>query len=82
MKLGGFLNKMLGDSNEVSHKRLISILSFICLVVCLIFNIRGKIIDQNILYVFATLCAGNSAMTVVDKIFKKDNTTTINEVNV
>jgi hypothetical protein len=77
MNIGGFLTKMLGDSNEVSHKRLISLLSFLCLVVCLIFNIRGKIIDQNILYVFATLCAGNSAMTVVDKIFKKDSSTTI-----
>jgi hypothetical protein len=72
IKIKDFVKKLISSSDEVSHKRIISILSFLCLVVCLLASMKGKTIDEHLIYVFATLTGGTSALTVIDKIFGKE----------
>lgn len=63
------IEKLL-SSSDVSHKRLISLLSFSCLVAILIMNAFGLQIDSNITYSFLGLCGGQSVLSVIDKFIK------------
>ena len=65
---------MFSSSNEVSHKRFISILSFIVLVVMVGLNAKDIKIDSNLIYVFASLCGGNTVLSVVDKFAPSNDT--------
>mgnify|MGYP001386749712 CR=1 FL=1 len=63
-----FLKKLVSISDEVSHKRVISIASFVVLsgmVVAKFFNLT---LDLNLIYVFASLAGGESVLTVIDNL--------------
>ena len=62
-----WLKDILSTSDEVSHKRLISISSFIVLVLMVALNVFDITITPELIYVFSALCGGNSILTVIDK---------------
>lgn len=66
-----WLRKLLNGGSDVSHKRLISVLSFIVLIGIVVLNCFGIIIQLELIYVFCGLVFGNNALTVFEK-FKKD----------
>lgn len=70
--MGNFTERMLNSKDETSHKRVISIASFLILTIILVLNIFGIIISQNLIYVFAGLCAGNTSLTVLEKFIDKN----------
>lgn len=61
------LYNLLSDSKGVSHKRLISLLSFLCLITLMIANISGVQVDSNLIFVFGGLTIGSSTLSVIDK---------------
>ena len=66
-----WLKELLNGGSDVSHKRLISVLSFIVLIGMVVLNFSGTIIQVELIYVFCGLVFGNNALTVFEK-FKKD----------
>lgn len=66
-----FLNNMLSDSNQTSHKRIIALASFLVLVIMVIIKAKGGQVDSNLIYVFAALSGGQSALSVIEKIVKQ-----------
>jgi len=62
-----WLKNILSTSDEASHKRLISISSFIVLVLMVALNVFDITITPELIYVFSALCGGNSILTVIDK---------------
>ena len=73
-----FIKDMLSSSNEVSHKRVIALLSWACLVVILIFDLIGIKVSEYIAFIFAGLSGFSSTLTVGDKYLNrfKDNAST------
>ena len=71
--MSNFFKSMFSSSNEVSHKRFISLLSFTVLVVMVGLNAYNIKIDSNLIYVFASLCGGSSVLSVVDKFAPSSN---------
>lgn len=69
MKLG--LKELLSDSSNISHKRLISLLSFSVLFILVVASLWGLHINDKILYVFASLTGGQSFLSVIEKFKKK-----------
>ena len=69
-----FIKNLLSNSDLISHKRLLAIVSFIVLVVMVGLKAKGLEIDKDLIYVFAGLTGGNSILTVVDK-FKNQTPT-------
>ena len=65
-----FFKNILSNKDDVSHKRIISCLSFFVLVVMVIIYAAGKQINDTLIYVFASLCGGQSILSVIEK-FKK-----------
>ena len=61
------IKNLLSDSNDVSHKRLIGLISFIVLIVLSFFSAYGHKTDDNFVYVFASLTGGESILTVIEK---------------
>lgn len=66
-----FFKNLISGTNELSHKRFIALLSFACLIACLVLNAFKIAVDSNLIYVFAGLAGLSSAMTVIDKIIAK-----------
>ena len=66
-----FFKFLLSDSNEVSHKRLIALLSFLILVGMVGLKAWGKPLDVSLIYTFAALAGGESFLTLLEK--KSDN---------
>lgn len=66
-----FIINMLSDSSTISHKRTISFLSFICLIVILIFDLIGIKVSEYISFIFAGLSGFSSTLTVGDKYLNK-----------
>jgi len=62
-----WLKELLSSSDDASHKRVISIASFIVLVIMVVLNAFGITITPELIYVFSALCGGNSILTVIDK---------------
>jgi len=65
------LKEMLSESSNISHKRVISLLSFIVLFILVVASLWGLQINDKILYVFASLTGGQSLLSVVEK-FKNE----------
>ena len=61
------IKNLLSDSNDVSHKRLIGLISFIVLIILSFFSAYGHKTDDNFVYVFASLTGGESVLTVIEK---------------
>lgn len=70
-KISNIIKIVISNSDEASHKRLLSLLSFIILIIILILNAFGIIISNILIYVFAGLCAGNTTLSVIEKILNK-----------
>lgn len=65
-----YWHKLISNSDDASHKRLISILSFIILVLMVVIKALGWQVDNNLIYVFAGLCGGQSILTVISLLIK------------
>lgn len=65
----GFWSKLLasGETDTVSHKRLVSIISFVCLVTFAFLSAFGRSTDADYIYVFGFLTGGESLLTVIEK---------------
>ena len=61
------IKNLLSDSNDVSHKRLIGLISFIVLIILSFFSAYGHKTDDNFVYIFASLTGGESILTVIEK---------------
>ena len=61
------IKNLLSDSNDVSHKRLIGLISFMVLIILSFFSAYGHKTDDNFVYVFASLTGGESVLTVIEK---------------
>ena len=68
-----FFSKMLNGTDEVSSKRFIMIGSFFCLVIMMVVSFWNIHIDEKILFCFASLAGSASALTVIEKVFNKNN---------
>lgn len=66
-----FLKNMLSGSNDTSHKRIIALASFLVLVIMVIIKAKGGQVDSNLIYVFAALSGGQSALSVIEKFVKQ-----------
>lgn len=69
-KKKGFWLKLVanGESDTVSHKRLISLISFLCLIIFGFLSAFGHSMEGDYVYVFAILTGGESMLTVVEKM--------------
>lgn len=65
-----WIKNLLSNSDEASSKRTIALLSFIVLVGMVVLNAFNIHIDPQLIYVFAGLCGGSSALTVAEKFIK------------
>lgn len=65
-----FILKMLSSSEDISHKRSISLCSFICIIIVLLFDLVGVKASQYLVYIFAGLILGSSGLSVIDKNFQ------------
>jgi len=63
-----FLNNLLSNSDETSHKRLIAIAAFLVLIAMVVIKALGGQIDEQLIYVFASLVGGQSLLTVIEKL--------------
>lgn len=66
-----FIGNLLSDSTEVSHKRLIALLSFIVLVAMVALKAKGYQLDQTLVMCFGSLCGVTSFLSVVEKKINK-----------
>ena len=62
-----FINKLLSDSNDVSHKRVVSIYSLILLTIVIVAILNGVVVPSELIYSLVTLIAGESILTVMPK---------------
>lgn len=62
--------KLISSSNEVSHKRVIALVSFIVLIILAIFSAFGHTADAKFIWTFASLSGGSSILTVIEKFTK------------
>ena len=67
----GYIKTLISSSDDADEKRLISLLSFLVLVVMVIIKAKGGQIDNTLIYVFASLTGGSSVLTVIDKFTGK-----------
>jgi hypothetical protein len=66
-----FIKTLMSNSDDVSHKRLIAIISFIVLIVLAVLSAFSHNVDSNFIYLFGSLTGGESLLSVIDK-FKKN----------
>jgi len=67
-----WLKELLSSSDDTSHKRTISILSFTVLTIMVVLNAFGITISKDLIFVFGALCGGNSLMSVIEKFKGND----------
>jgi hypothetical protein len=65
-----WIGKLLSSSDEVSTKRLVTIMCIGLIVAMIISHICGKIINPQILWPVIILCAATIGLTVTNDIFK------------
>lgn len=59
------MKKLISNSDDASHKRLIAVLAFVVLVAMVVIKAFGWQVDNNLIYTFAGLCGGQSLLTVI-----------------
>lgn len=62
-----FLVDIITKSSGKSHKRLISLMAFFCLIVCLVLNAFGIQLQTELILAFAGIVTGESVMTLFEK---------------
>ena len=65
-------NLFNSGSREADTKEFITIGSWIMLVVIVVLNAFGKMIDWHLIYIFASLAGGSSILTVLQGFIKKN----------
>jgi hypothetical protein len=65
-----FLKALLSDNNTVSHKRFISLVSFVIIIIMGMLSLIGAEINDTVFYTFAALTVGQTALSLPEK-FKK-----------
>ena len=70
-KIISYIKALLSSSDLASHKRMLAIGSWLVLVVMVLLSAFGHQVDDTLIYVFAGLCGGQSALTVIDKMTGK-----------
>ena len=65
-----WIKDLISSSDDASHKRFISVASFIVLILMVVLNSFGLVITPELIYVFGALCGGNSIMSVIEKFSK------------
>lgn len=66
------MKRLLSDNNDLSHKRFISLLAFLCLIGALVGNFFGIIVQPDLVYVLGIIVLGQSGFSVFEKL-KKNN---------
>lgn len=61
------LVQLISSQNDVSHKRIISLLSFLVLIGMLIGSFFKLPVNEPLMYVFAGLSIGQSSLSVAEK---------------
>ncbi len=65
-----FFKDLLSENNEVSHKRVIALLSFAAILILAFLSAFGHTADQMVLSILAVLAGGESLLTVIEKFRK------------
>jgi hypothetical protein len=65
-----WIGKLLSSSDEVSTKRLVTIMCILLIVAMITAHICGKLINPQILWPIIILCAATIGLTVTNDIFK------------
>lgn len=65
------IKKLISDNNEVSHKRVLAIASFVVLVGMVALSAFGHTVDDKLIYVFASMSGGESVLTLIEKFTGK-----------
>lgn len=65
------LKELLSENSNLSHKRFVSVLSFIVLIVLSFLSAYGHDVNDSFIWVFASLSGAESLLTVLEKINKK-----------
>lgn len=66
-----YIKRIISSKSDVSHKRILALLSFIVLIGMVIGNVIFKIVVQeSLIYTFAGICTGQSTLSVIDKFAK------------
>ncbi len=59
--------KMISNSDDVSHKRVISLIAFCAIIVLTFMSAYGHTADQSAFYILASLTGGESILSVIEK---------------
>jgi len=62
-----FWNSLISPTDDVSHKRIIAVLSFVALLVFAGLSAFGHTVDSSFVYLFGSLTGGESVLTVIEK---------------
>jgi hypothetical protein len=62
-----FFIDIITSKSGKSHKRLISILAFPCLIACLVLNCFNIMIQEELIYALAAIVIGESGFTLLEK---------------
>ena len=62
-----FITKLLSGTDEISHKRFVSIYSLLMLTVVMIAILNGIVIPSELIYSLVLLIAGESVLTIIPK---------------
>lgn len=63
-----WLNKLLSSSDEVSTKRLISLICLLALLIVIVCALKGVVVADIIYYTLTGLITGGSLMGTIEKI--------------
>lgn len=66
-----FLKKLFSDSNEISSKRLVMIVTLLLIVIGFSCNLFGIIIATHIWNGIIILCGSAAGITALEKLLKK-----------
>jgi len=69
-KVISYIKTLISSSNDADEKRLISLCSFLVLVLMVIIKAFGYQVDNTLIYVFASLTGGQSVLTIIDRFTK------------
>lgn len=62
---------IFSNIDDISHKRVIAIISFIVLIVLAFMSAYGHNVNENFIWVFASLTGCESLLTVIEKIKRR-----------
>lgn len=67
-----FIYDLLSNSESVSHKRTVSMISVLCLILILVCDLCGIKVTEYLTFVFLGMTGYNSSLSVIEKLFNKN----------